>query len=271
MSKMETSNLTVEKLKGMFESGKRFDGRGLLDHRPLEVSFDVSNKAEGSARVKLGKTEVIAGVKMSIGTPYADSPEKGNLSVSSDLLPLASPRFESGPPGFSSIELPRLVDRAIRECGMIQFEKLCVVPGDKVWTIMVDVYPINDDGNLIDAATIAALAALKNATFPGLKEDNTVDYSVKTDKKLPLSDETHPFQFTFFKLGNSLILDPTREEEEACDVRITLGISKWNGQYMVNSCQKTGETTFTQQEIEKMFLLLPKKFDELNEKLKKFL
>src|SRR3989338_7247391 len=100
MSVMEVSNMNIEMLKKMFEQGIRFDKRGLLDMRPLEVSYEVSNKAEGSACVKLGKTEVIAGVKLALGTPYPDSPDAGNLVVSGDLLPLASPRFELGPPGF---------------------------------------------------------------------------------------------------------------------------------------------------------------------------
>jgi len=267
---MSTSNLTIETLNKMFAEGKRFDGRGLLDHRKLEVSFEVSNKAEGSARVKLGKTEVVAGVKLALGTPYPDSPDKGNLVVSSDFLPLASPRFELGPPKFDAIELPRLVDRAIRESHMIELDKLVVTPKEKVWTVYIDLYPINDDGNLIDAATIAAIAALKTAKVPGIDKDGLVDYD--THKvALPISKETAPISFTFFKLGNSIILDPTREEEEACEAKVVWGISKWNKQHMINSCQKGKRTVFTRAELEKMMDLLPEKFDELNDKLKKFL
>jgi len=271
MSGMQTSNLTKEKLKSMFAENKRFDGRELLDFRDLEVSYEVSNKAEGSARVKLGKTEVIAGVKMQIGTPYPDSPDKGNLMVSGDLLPLASPRFESGPPGFNAIELPRLVDRAIRASEIIDFSKLVVEKGEKVWTIIVDVYPINDDGNIVDAASIAAFAALKNAVFPELNEEGKINYYKKTNKKLPLAADIVPLSFSFFKLGDSIILDPTREEEEACDSRTTFGISSWKGQYMLNACQKKGPDPLTQAEIEKMMDLIPKKFEELNKNLKKFL
>ncbi|MEI6849880.1 MAG: exosome complex protein Rrp42 [archaeon] len=272
MSSMDTSNLTIETLKQMFAVGRRFDGRSIEDFRDLKVSLDVSNKAEGSARVLLGKTEVIVGVKLQIGAPYPDSPNKGNLMVSGDMLPLASPRFENGPPGFVAIELPRLVDRAIRESKVIDLEKLNVVPGEKVWTVIVDIYPLNDDGNLIDAATIGALVALKNTNLPGLDKDNKIDYDIKSKDKLPLSKEVqNPVSVSFFKLGDSIIVDPTREEEEACEVRVTWGISKWNKQYMINSCQKSGKTPFTQAEIEKMMVLLPKKYDELNEKLKKFL
>ncbi|MFH1425277.1 MAG: RNA-binding protein [archaeon] len=272
MSSMETTNLTKEKLSKMFAEGKRFDGRGLLDMRDIELSYGVSNKAEGSARVKIGKTEVIAGVKLEIGTPYSDSPDKGNLMVSGDLLPLASPRYESGPPGFDAIELPRLVDRAIRESGIIEFEKLVVEKGEKVWTIIVDIYPINDDGNVIDAASIAALVAMKNSVFPELDEDGKINYDKKTKNSLPLSKEISPISFSFFKLGDSILLDPTREEEEACEARITYGISNWkDGQIMLNSCQKKGPATLSQKEVEKIMEIIPKKFEELNKKLKKFL
>lgn len=271
MSSMEVSNLTKEKLSKMFAEGKRFDSRGLLDFRELEITYEVSNKAEGSARVKLGKTEVIAGVKLQVGEPYPDSPDKGNLMVSGDLLPLASPRYESGPPGFNAIELPRLVDRAVRQSGMIDFEKLVIEKGEKVWTVIVDIYPINDDGNIVDASSIAALAALKTAVFPELDKDNKINYEKKTKNPLPLSKEIAPISFSFFKLGDSIILDPTREEEEACGARITFGISTWNKQYMVNSCQKKGEATLSHEEVSKMMEILPKKFEELNKKLKKFL
>jgi exosome complex component RRP42 len=268
---MITSNLTIETLRKMFSEGKRFDGRKLLEHRDLEIKLDISNKAEGSAQVKLGKTEVLVGVKIGMGEPYPDSPDKGNLTVSGDFLPLASPRFEMGPPGFLAIELPRLVDRAIRESGMIELKKLVIKEGEKVFTVYIDVYPINDDGNLIDAATLGALVALKNTMLPELDKDGKIDYDKKATKKLPVSKESAPFSFTFYKLGDSILMDPTREEEEACETRVTFGLSNWNDHYMINSCQKKGRVPFTQAEIDLIMDILVKKFEEFNEKLKKFL
>ena len=35
---------------------KRLDGRKLLEHRSIDIKFGVSNKAEGSVSVKIGKT-----------------------------------------------------------------------------------------------------------------------------------------------------------------------------------------------------------------------
>lgn len=270
MSAMEVANLTYSMLKRMLEEGKRFDGRGLHEARSVSIESGISNKAEGSARVRIGKTEVLAGVKLAPGVPYPDSPDKGNLIVSGDLLPLASPRFETGPPGFKGIELSRLLDRAIRESHMIALDKLVITPAEKVWTVFIDVYPINDDGNLIDTAMIACIAALKTARIPALDEQGLVNYDQPNTAPLPLSEST-PLSFTFYKLGSTLFLDPTREEEEATDVRITFGVSRWQGQCMINSCQKSGVAPFTRTELEDMASLLPSLYKERSERLKKFL
>lgn len=267
MSSMEISNLTRETLRKMFAQDKRFDGRKLLDVQHATIEYGVSNMAEGSARVKMGKTEVLVGVKLSLGEPYPDSPESGNLIVSGDLLPLASPRFESGPPKFNAIELPRLLDRMIRESGMIDFKKLGSEVEGKVWTVMVDVYPINDDGSLVDAASIGCVAALRHAVIPGVTKEGNVDYKHRTKNKLPLVEGVMPVSFTFYKLGDSMLLHPTREEEEACDSKVTFGISKWNGHYMINSGQKGWEVPFSQDEINKIMDMLPHKYDEVMKKL----
>lgn len=270
MSVMDVSNLTKTFMKKIFSEGKRFDGRGLEQLQDVEISYGVSNKAEGSARVRLGKTEVIAGVKLTAGDPYPDSLDKGNLSVSGDLLPLASPRFEMGPPGFDGIEGPRLIDRLIRESGMIDLKKLVIKEGGKVWNVMIDVYPINDDGSLIDASALACVAALKHAMLPQLDENNRVNYDEKPTGQLPLN-HILPLSFTFFKLGEHLILHPTREEEEACEAKINFGISKWNGQYMIHSCQKGWATPLSQKEIEHIAAILPEKYEEFNKKVNKFI
>jgi len=271
MSIMESTNISKETFKSMLEKNKRFDGRGSFDFRNIEVEFNVSNKAEGSARVRLGKTEVLAGIKLAPGSPYPDSLDKGNLMVSGDLTPIASPHFEAGPPGFAAIELPRLLDRAIRESGMIDLKKLVITPGEKVWTVFIDVYPINDDGNLLDASLIACITALRKTMVPNLKENGLIDYKTLSKNPLPVSKETFPLSFSFFKFGNHLAMDPTREEEEMSEVRINFGISKWNGQYMINSSQKSGSSPLSKDELEKIAEILPQKFDYINERIKKYL
>src|SRR3989344_5883638 len=100
----------------LFESGVRLDGRKLTDYRkPLTVEYGVSKTAEGSARVKMGETEVIVGVKAEVTEPYPDTPDEGSIIVGAELLPLSNPDFDLGPPCIEAIELARIVDRGIRE------------------------------------------------------------------------------------------------------------------------------------------------------------
>jgi len=115
--------------------GKRFDNRKPDEFREITIETGVAKNAEGSARVKIGKTEVLVGVKMNIGEPYPDSPDKGNLMTTAELLPLSSPRIQLGRPGIESIELARVIDRGIRESKFIQLDKLCIKKGEKVWNV----------------------------------------------------------------------------------------------------------------------------------------
>jgi exosome complex component RRP42 len=220
---METSKLTGKRIEEYLREGKRFDGRKPDEFRKILIEAGISKNAEGSARVRIGKTEVIVGVKLEVSEPYTDSPDEGKLIVTSELLPLSSPRFESGPPRFPAIEMGRLVDRAIRESKFIEFEKLCIKEGEKVWAVLIDIYSINDDGNLIDAAGIGAVVALKTAKMPKYDEKNEkVLYGELTNKKIPLSKEI-PIIVTIHKIGDSIIVDPTLEEEDVSEVRMTTG------------------------------------------------
>ena len=148
------------------EQGKRIDGRGFDEYRKIEIETGIITKAEGSARVKIGNTQVMAGVKMDVGEPYSDSPDSGVMTTAAELIPMASPDFESGPPRENAIELARVVDRGIRESGIIEVDKLCIEPGEKVWIVFIDLHILDYDGNLFDAASLAALAALSTAVFP---------------------------------------------------------------------------------------------------------
>ncbi|MEK6909091.1 MAG: RNA-binding protein [Nanoarchaeota archaeon] len=272
MSSMTISNLTYNTLAKMFATDKRFDDRKLFEQRNFTVEYDVSNKAEGSARVRLGKTDVVVGVKLEVAAPYPDSMDKGNLMVSGDMLPLASPRFESGPPKFNAIELPRLIDRMVRESHVIDLKKLVITEGEKVWTVIIDIYPINDDGALIDAASIGAIAALLQTHIPELDENGRIDHEKKPTKKLPLLENTIPLTFTFYKLADSIFIDPTREEEEACDGKIVFGISNYKGkEHMIHSCQKGLESAMSSEDLEKIMKHMPKLYDDTLKKLKKFL
>jgi exosome complex component RRP42 len=228
------------------QKGVRFDGRKPTDYREISVETNVIKNAEGSARVKIGDTEVIAGVKMEVGKPYPDTPDEGSIMVGAELLPLSSPEFETGPPGIKAIELARVVDRGIRESKTLDLNKLCIEKGEKMWMVVLDVCSINDDGNLFDAASLAALAAMKDACFPEY-DGEKVDYKHLTKQKLPLTKE--PIEVTVWKAGDQFIVDPTPREEESADARLTVA-STTEGD--ICAMQKGGDVALTLEDVEKM-------------------
>lgn len=261
---MEVADITKKRIVEYLSSGKRFDSRGLLDYRPITIELGISKKAEGSARVKIGKTEVLAGVKMTAAEPYTDSEDSGVMSVTVELSPLASEKFELGPPRIDSIELARIVDRGIRESGFIDFKKLCIKKGEKVWMVFIDIYPMNDDGNLRDASCLAAAAALYSARMPKYNEkEEKVEFGEFTQKKLPLSEKM-PITLTFHKIGKNLVLDPAVEEEEAADARLSLAISpNEKKKPIINAMQKGNETALAKDEVFKIIDTAVKEWEKL--------
>ncbi len=260
MTEAEKSHL----LKALGED-TRYDGRDKKTIRAVSVEKGVIATAEGSARVKIGDTEVLAGVKMEIGTPYPDTPEEGSLMVGAEFLPMSSPDFEMGPPGIDAIELARVVDRGIRESGAIDVKKLCIEPGKSAWTVIVDICSINDNGNLQDASALAALAAIQDAKFPKLEQINEgyqIDYKSKTDEKVPLS--AVPITVTVFKRGDQLFVDPSSAEEKLYDARLSITVLD-DGKLC--ALQKGGEGTVTVDEIGDMVELAISKSKELRKAL----
>jgi len=263
----ETSDITRERIRKYLESGKRFDGRKLDEFREITIEPNVSKNAEGSVRVRIGKTEVLVGVKMGVGEPYPDSRDKGNLMVTAEFLPLSSPRFELGPPKFNSIEVGRLIDRIIRESKFIDLEKLCIKEGEKVWSVFIDIYSINDDGNLLDAAGIGAVAALKIAKMPKYDEkEEKIVHGEWSTKNIPLNKEI-PLSITLHKVGSHIIVDPTREEEDVSETKFTIGST---GEY-ISSMQKGDEKSLTVEELNEMIDLSEKMYKKISLKLEKFL
>jgi exosome complex component RRP42 len=245
------------------DAGKRLDGRGLTDYREFTIEQGLIEKAEGSARVFLGKTQILVGVKVETGEPFPDTPNEGVMTVNAELVPLASPTYETGPPDETSIELARIVDRGIRESKAIDTEKLCIEPGKKVFVVFVDVYVLNYDGNLIDAAALAAMSALMNAKMPNY-EVKDGELKVKQGYN-PLPMKNHPVTVTVGKINDKLIVDPGLEEEQVMDARITMAI---NDEGNICAIQKGLSGYFTPQQIIDASKLAREKAAEQRKKLK---
>jgi exosome complex component RRP42 len=236
-------------------NGKRVDGRGFHEYRDIIIERDVIKKAEGSARVQIGDTVVFVGVKIEPGEPFSDTPNKGILMTNAELVPLASPEFETGPPGETSIELARVVDRGIRGSETIDLEKLCIEEGEKVWMVFLDIHALDNGGNLVDAAALGAIASLLNVRLPYER------YGLTGGDTLHIRDT--PVAVTAVEIEGNILVDPNLYEESAATSKLTV-ISNADGS--VSGLQKSGSNGLKEETIVEMVEVGIEKAGEIREK-----
>ncbi|KAJ8490922.1 hypothetical protein OPV22_012643 [Ensete ventricosum] len=250
-------------------SDLRVDGRRPFDYRRLTIKF---GREDGSSEVQLGQTHVIGFVTSQLVQPYRDRPNEGILSIFTEFSPMADPSFEAGRPGESAIELGRVVDRGLRESRAVDMESLCVVAGKSVWSIRVDLHILDNGGNLIDAANIAALAALSTFRRPEctLGGENGQDIIVHDPEVMePLTLIIHHLPiavtFAFFSEGNIMVIDPTHKEEVVMGGRMTATVNS-NGD--VCAVQKAGGEGVTPNMIMQCLRIASMKAADITSKIK---
>ncbi|OIV92632.1 hypothetical protein TanjilG_17983 [Lupinus angustifolius] len=231
-------------------SDHRVDGRRPFDYRNLTIKF---GRDDGSSEVQLGQTHVMSFVTAQLLQPYKDRPNEGSLSVFTEFSPMADPSFEPGRSSESAVELGRIVDRGLRESRAIDTESLCVVSGKMVWAIRIDIHVIDNCGNLVDVANVAALAALltfrrPECSFAGEDSQQVVIHPPEERDPLPLIIHHLPIAVTFgfFSNENLVVIDPTYHEESVMTGRMTATLNA-NGD--VCSIQKAGGEGVSQRVI----------------------
>ncbi len=248
--------LLRDHVRRLADEDQRLGNRGQWEARDLDLTNDVILRAEGSARVRLGDTIVIAGVKFSLREPWPDRPTHGSLMTSAEVRPIAGPNYSPGPPSPAAIELGRVVDRGIRESGCVDMEALCILPGEKVWNVNLDCHVLSDRGNLFDACGLAAITALRSATLPAARFD------IGEDGPLPVAKT--PIICTYQRVGGRFVYDPDHEEELAGDERLCITLGD-DGH--LHSLQKGLTGAFTSDEFDEMFEHAQKRTAELRKKI----
>ncbi|MBP1908785.1 exosome complex protein Rrp42 [Methanolobus bombayensis] len=248
------SVLKKDYIYNLMLKGKRADGRNFDEIRDIEISTNVIEKAEGSAWIKMGGTEILVGVKMQVGTPFPDSADQGVIITSMELNPIASPDFEAGPPRENAIEMARVTDRGIRESGAIDLNKLCITEGEEVWMVFIDIHVLNNEGNIQDVSSLGAIAALLTAVVPGEREGRGED--------MPMPIRDMPVSVTLVDIGGEMMVDPDLDEETVCDTRITI-VSNQDGS--ISGMQKSGDGALTEEKLLKAVSIACQKASELRE------
>ena len=270
MSNYIMPNLQRDKVVEFLKENLRLDGRKSEDYRKIVVESGISPSAASSVRVKFGKTEVYAGVHLAPAVPYPDSPDEGTFMTSAELHPMASQQFDIGKPSINAIELSRIIDRGIRESGFIDFKKLCIEEGKKVWQVFVDIIAINDDGNLLDVAGLAALIALGNAKMPVYDaEADSVSHEFSEDS-IPLDKDALSFNMTFHKIGDKIVVDVSEEEEALSDYRLSIAVGDNKGEPRITAMQKGKAGTISSDDMQNILKLVDDKWKEMFPKVREY-
>ena len=215
------SEVCEENIIDLLNQEKRIDDRSFEDYRDITINTDYITKAEGSAMVSIGTTTAVCGVKASTTMPFSNSPDEGIIITNTELLAIASRNFEYGPPNKFAVEISRVVDRTIRESPLIDLKELCIIENSTCWKLHLDIYILDFDGNIMDAACLAAVCALLTTKLPAV---TTVNGEVNIDNdnlvKLPIKNKS--ILCSVAKLYDQLIVDPVSIEESLMDASISI-------------------------------------------------
>ncbi|XP_054817854.1 exosome complex component RRP45A-like isoform X2 [Prosopis cineraria] len=204
--------------------------------------------------------------------PYRDRPNEGTLLIYTEFSPMADPSYEPGRPGEFAVELGRIIDRGLRESRAVDTESLCVLSGKLVWAIRIDIHILDNGGNLVDAANIAALSALltfrrPECTLGGEDGQQVVVHPPEVREPLPLIVHHLPIAVTFgfFSNDNIMVIDPTHHEESVITGRMTATLNA-NGD--VCAVQKAGGEGIFQRVIMHCLQLAHVKAGDITTKIK---
>ncbi|KAK4252371.1 ribosomal protein S5 domain 2-type protein [Corynascus novoguineensis] len=206
----------------------RLDGRELDQYRPLELTF---GDQYGVADVTLGNTRILAKATAEVTVPYADRPLDGIFTIATELSPMTSPAFEVNRPTETEVLLSRLLEKTVRRSGALDTESLCLVAGQKCWSVRVDVHALSHDGNLTDAACLAVVAALRHFRKPdtSMEGGRLTVYTPAEREPVPLSWLHSPFCVTWSFFGDEgelAVLDATWLEEQVRVGSCTISLNK---------------------------------------------
>lgn len=201
----------------------RVDGRGCEDYRHMEIETDVVSNTDGSAKVSLGHTVVLVGIKAEIGKPRPLVPNEGYLEFFVDCSANATPEFEGRGGEELGTALSKTLYKVFNNKHSLDLRSLCISPGEHCWVLYVDVLLLQCDGNLYDAISIAIKAALFNTKIPRVH----ISSDDEGGKEIELSDDPYdcvrlnvenvPCIVTLCKVGHRHVVDATLQEK-ACSV-----------------------------------------------------
>ncbi|KDE06637.1 hypothetical protein, variant [Microbotryum lychnidis-dioicae p1A1 Lamole] len=248
--------------------GLRLDSRQPYQLRTIELDF--LRGSLGAVECRLGQTRVLAQVSAEIVRPLPDRPYEGFLNVSTELSPMTSTHYEAGRTSDEQTLLTRLLEKTLRRSECVDREALCIVAGQRVWSIRVEVHFLDDQGNLLDCASIAAITALRHFRKPDVQVvgEEVMVYSMTERVPVLLAIHHTPIclTFAFFGDDSTPLLDPSLLESQLCSGTLTLTL---NAQQEICVLSKTGGAPLPADDIMKVVMIGTQRVKEVDAFIKK--
>ncbi|KAM6557694.1 hypothetical protein CsatB_004713 [Cannabis sativa] len=254
----------------------RPDGRALGKARDSTLALGAVASANGSALAKIGLTTMLAAIKMEVMTPSKESPDKGCIAIEFHMPPICSPLVRPGRPAEVAPVVSKQLSDTIVSSGMIDLEELSLVSGKAAWMAYLDIYCLDADGALFDAALLSAVAAFSHLQIPvvSMNDDGKVsvvseeqdegrDAVNKERRKLKLS--RIPFSLTCLLHKKYILADPTAEEESIMDTLVTVvldssdqlvSLYKPGGSALANTLAVQDCIALTRQRVKELQMIL---------------
>lgn len=117
----------------------RCDGRTRSDYRPMELETDIAQNSNGSARLRLANSDVMASIKAEIDVPLANRPNEGKLEFFVDCSANATPDFEGRGGEELALEISNTLSKAFTSPNAFDLKTLCILTRKHCWKLYVDI------------------------------------------------------------------------------------------------------------------------------------
>ena len=208
------------------------DGRALFEFRDTSVAKGNLGTCLGSSFVKIGSTKVICGIKGEIEPQN----ESELLKITVEMSSVAHGDLKGVHSHADGLFIKQKLSSLLQD--VVDRSQLTLEKDKKKWCLYlyVDVYCLDDDGNVFDAASksfqlcllkphvfffalvLSSVAALSNVKLPTLSYNERTKQFVQSQNEngdiLRLGDL--PFAASFALFEKWIIADPTHEEEDVC-------------------------------------------------------
>jgi len=200
---------------------------------------------DGSARVKIGGTEVLAAVKAEITAVEegAAFPENPHFFV--DISPVATQHHSRKQNEYTE-ELARVLYAAYNTDSVLPDRKKLVLAKTHVWVLYVDISVLQLDGNLMDTISLAAKAALADTKICNVIVRPADEGKIMID--LPEESSTWsidvsqaPLLVGVNKVGDHCVVDADPTEEQCSTSALFVGVQPSPSSLVC--CSETMRTT----------------------------